>query len=140
MFTYRYGKKLFSWKNSSWRLIREGDLSEIHLPSIDVHAIYNHGDDKQQVFQLVKSLNKPGSCLDLHYVGVDVSGLCLWWKHRWPHHTYDHIGSGAPIGAFLRELTFCKVPGLVCTCHPSDLLACGCSCGHLSHEKVGSAE
>ena len=89
----------FSWSDHSW------SVGAFDPSSNDPHLAYlpKLGDEKQ-IFRLIPS---SGKYLGFNLVPVEVSGIIS--GNLWP---WRKIGSGAPVGAFMRELAYTKItPG-----------------------------
>ena len=81
----------FSWNNSSW-----GFADFTTNFGDDPQLFYINQAGEKQIFRLVPSY---GKYLGYRLMPVDISGFVL----------IDNIGTGAPIGAFMRELAYTKV-------------------------------
>jgi hypothetical protein len=109
----------FSWSDSSW------SVGAFDPASNDPHLAYlpKLGDEKQ-IYRLIPS---SGKYLGITLVPVEVSGIIP--GNLWP---WREIGSGAPIGAFMRELEYTKIEQneieKVCSCSSRTLFNQGCCC------------
>ncbi len=124
----------FKWKNSNWGSCESfGKNCPGIYPGYPVFMYLSSGPvcNEKQFFQLVPSHNNLG----FHFTPVDVTGFIyedMLDKHLKGIVTdaYWGIGSGAPIGAFMRELEFEILPQETsCSCPAGKLFNQGCCCG-----------